>query len=267
MSKSQRLRLSEVRRVYHLIWECRELGADAHEWRRHLLTGLLPLIGMRVALSLETPLSMPLVPAAYDEAVEVGWPSTAARMMSREYLLHEGPAHDPFLKAFMLLPGRLVTRSPGQVIGDRAWFGCAVYNEFFRPAGIGDGGMSRQVIAAGRALHCLAFFRSLGERPVESRERRLVHLVQQEIGPLIGGPLASGREPGLSGLAPRLRQVLACLLEGDGEKQIALRLGVSQPTVHQYVTTLYRHFGVGSRAELLASFLRRFRRGGGAGAL
>jgi hypothetical protein len=27
--------------------------------------------------------------------------------------------------------------------------------------------------------------------------------------------------------------------------------------VHQYVTALYRHFGVCSRAELLAHFLRR----------
>jgi DNA-binding CsgD family transcriptional regulator len=224
-----------------------------------LLTGLLPLIGMRVAHSVETPLSLLLVPGVYDEAVEVGWPSTAARMMSREYLLHEGPAHDPFIQKFMLLPGRLVTRSATQVIGARAWFGCAAYNEFFRPAGIGDCGFSRLVIASGRAIHGLGYFRSLGERPVESRERRLVHLVQQEIGPLIGTALASCREPSLSILAPRLRQVLDCLLEGDTEKQIALRLGVSRPTVHQYLTALYRHFGVSSRAELLAYFLRRWR--------
>jgi DNA-binding CsgD family transcriptional regulator len=53
-----------------------------------------------------------------------------------------------------------------------------------------------------------------------------------------------------------LRQTLDCLLEGDSEKQVAVRLGLSRLTVHQYVTSLYRHFGVSSRAELLARFIR-----------
>jgi len=46
-------------------------------------------------------------------------------------------------------------------------------------------------------------------------------------------------------------------LEGDSEKQVAARLGLSRQTVHQYVTMLYRHFGVFSRAQLLAHILRR----------
>jgi DNA-binding CsgD family transcriptional regulator len=66
-----------------------------------------------------------------------------------------------------------------------------------------------------------------------------------------------GRESELAGLSPRLRQTLECLLEGDGEKQAASRLGLTRPTVHQYVTALYRYFGVSSRAELLAHFIRR----------
>src|SRR5262249_17231606 len=60
-------------------------------------------------------------------------------------------------------------------------------------------------------------------------------------------------------LSPRLRQTLTALLEGDSEKQTARRLRLSVNTVHEYVTALYRHFGVASRAELLAPFLRRFR--------
>ena len=48
-----------------------------------------------------------------------------------------------------------------------------------------------------------------------------------------------------------------CLLEGDGEKQAALRLGLSRHTVHEYVGELYRRFGVCSRPELMALCLRR----------
>ncbi len=58
-------------------------------------------------------------------------------------------------------------------------------------------------------------------------------------------------------LPSRVRQTLECLLEGDSEKQVAKRLGLSQHTVHQYVKDLYRRLGVSSRAELLALCLSR----------
>ena len=58
-------------------------------------------------------------------------------------------------------------------------------------------------------------------------------------------------------LSRRLRQTLSCLAEGDSEKRVAARLGVSRTTAHQYVTALYRHFGVRSRGELLAYILKR----------
>ena len=38
---------------------------------------------------------------------------------------------------------------------------------------------------------------------------------------------------------------------------LAKRLGISTNTVHTYVVTLYRRFGVGSRSELLAQFVDR----------
>ena len=52
-----------------------------------------------------------------------------------------------------------------------------------------------------------------------------------------------------------MRQTLRLLLAGDGEKQIALKLGLSQHTVHVYVKALYRGFGVNSRAELMSHFV------------
>lgn len=78
--------------------------------------------------------------------------------------------------------------------------------------------------------------------------------------------VVAGAEPLADALSPRLRQTLACLLEGDGEKQVAARLGLSAPTTHQYVTALYRHFGVRSRAQLLTHFLRRIGLGASRGA-
>ena len=103
---------------------------------------------------------------------------------------------------------------------------------------------------------CLAIHRATNERDFSDRERRLVALFHVELGRLIGGPLASALASDTP-LSPRLRQTLACLVEGDSEKQVAARMGISRTTVHQYVTMLYRRYGVQSRAELIVKVLRR----------
>ena len=64
--------------------------------------------------------------------------------------------------------------------------------------------------------------------------------------------------PGPAGeLSPRQEQTLKHLLDGDSEKQVARKLGLSQHTVHGYVKALYRRYGVSSRAELLAKHLKK----------
>jgi DNA-binding NarL/FixJ family response regulator len=57
-------------------------------------------------------------------------------------------------------------------------------------------------------------------------------------------------------LPPRLRQTLECLLAGDTERQVALKLSLSVHTVHDYVKALYTHFGVSSRGELLSKWMQ-----------
>jgi PAS domain S-box-containing protein len=56
-------------------------------------------------------------------------------------------------------------------------------------------------------------------------------------------------------LPPRLRQILDGLCAGLAEKEIAAQLNLSPHTVHDYVRTLYRRFGVQNRAGLVARTL------------
>src|SRR5262249_37634017 len=99
-------------------------------------------------------------------------------------------------------------------------------------------------------------------RDFSLRDRALVQEAQARLTALIGGSLAGFDEPSPAALPPRPRQVLRCLLEGDGDKQIARRLGISAFTVNQYAKVLFRHFGVQGRAELSALWVRRgFSRG------
>ena len=46
-------------------------------------------------------------------------------------------------------------------------------------------------------------------------------------------------------------ETLQLLLAGDSEKEVAAKLNLSIHTVHDYVKTLYTHFGVSSRSDLL----------------
>ncbi len=59
-----------------------------------------------------------------------------------------------------------------------------------------------------------------------------------------------------SALTSRERQVLACLLTGASEKEVAAALAISPQTVHAHVKSLYRVHGVSSRSQLMANFLR-----------
>jgi DNA-binding CsgD family transcriptional regulator len=64
------------------------------------------------------------------------------------------------------------------------------------------------------------------------------------------GPVtASGPMP------PHQRKVLLLLVTGLAEKQIADQLNLSTNTAHQYVTALYRRFGVRNRPSLAALWL------------
>ncbi len=75
----------------------------------------------------------------------------------------------------------------------------------------------------------------------------------------IPGPHAaqpSPLNPSPADLPLRVRQALGCLLDGDSDKQIGARLGLGRHTVNQYAKAIFVHFGVGSRAELLAKWIR-----------
>jgi DNA-binding NarL/FixJ family response regulator len=62
-------------------------------------------------------------------------------------------------------------------------------------------------------------------------------------------------DPKLEQLQPRLKKVMKLLLEGDSEKQVALKLKLSPHTIHEYVKDLYSELGVSSRGELLAQWV------------
>jgi DNA-binding CsgD family transcriptional regulator len=149
-----------------------------------------------------------------------------------------------------------LTRFRQQLIDDADWFRCATCDAY-RRMGTGDMVMFLARTPGRNSALGVGFNRAVGDRPIHPREAAVVELFCRLARPHLGRGLALCGEPGIAELSPRRRQVLAGLLDGLAEKQIAGRLGLGMPTVHEHVTALYRHFGVASRGELLALFLRR----------
>ena len=181
-----------------------------------------------------------------------GW-----RWFSEEHARDGLTALNPVFGALSHVRAPLVTRAREQTIEDREWYRypyCAMAREALD---FDDTIYSGYGVAGPDEVNMISVARKPGDRPFSARERRLLHIFHHELGPLVGGRLARGRNGDSRPLSPRLRQTLARLLEGEGEKQVARRLGLSLPTVHQYITDLYRRYGVSSRAELMAQWVRR----------
>jgi hypothetical protein len=136
-------------------------------------------------------------------------------------------------------PVQIETFHREQIIADREWFSSVVFNDFIRQGGLDLGILSHRTFGDGEHTNVVILYPSLGDARLPERSRRLVHLTQQELGPLLGKTLAVAGEPGWSNLPPRWRQTLDCLLAGDSEKQVAQRLGISPLTIHEYIKGLY----------------------------
>lgn len=61
--------------------------------------------------------------------------------------------------------------------------------------------------------------------------------------------------------SPQQIQVVHCLLEGMGDKQIAATMGISEHTVRTYLGRIFTKQEVQNRNELLVGIFRQFRDG------
>jgi DNA-binding CsgD family transcriptional regulator len=259
MHKSQQLRLADVRAVYRMVGECRELGADAMTWRSHLAAGLCRLTGAQVGFVGEAESgSWKGQMFRVFQAADAGWASPKAQAIWLGYMAKQQYNRDPIISRVSnsIHPGGAYGRE--QLVPDREWYRSTLYRDYLTPTEIDDALFSFFYMPkAGGNISGLITYRALRDRRFAQRECAVLQLCHEEIVALAGTVLATAREPSVSRLSPRLRQVLGALLEGDSEKQVGKRLGLRPDTVREYVLAIYRHFGVCTRAELLAYFLRR----------
>jgi DNA-binding CsgD family transcriptional regulator len=262
MPTSARLRSEDFRAIRRLAGECRDLGDDPIVWRAHLFEQLGALVG--AALGLGGELAGCRSGQALDlGTAEWGWENGFNRAAWLEVLssLRADPAYSTLMNHYLLRlrtdNGVALTRC--DCLRDPEWYPSTDYQRIYRVGGFDHSLWCFHSIPGrgGDEFSTMLLFRAEGERDFTARDRGLVREAHAAVAAQIGGALARFAEPSPSALAPRVRQVLRCLLDGDGDKQVAARLRPSTHTVNQYTKAIHRHFGVRSRAELLARWIRR----------
>jgi DNA-binding CsgD family transcriptional regulator len=262
MPTSSLLRVADVRAVYQLVGECRELGDDPAGWRRHLLATAARLTGSAVTIEYE---GLFLDPFRLTGIMDWGWETSgfdrAIFVRINEEYVRLGAEFNPMVPAYFAK--RDASRGPclsrNDVLSDSQWYRSRYYQDWH--SSVGADAMMYCILplpASGSPLNnLLVFIRPHRERDFTARHQAIVRELHEKVTTLIGGPLAGFHEPSPADLPPRVRQTLQCLLEGDSDKEVARRLGLGRYTVNQYTKVIFAHFGVESRAELLARWIRR----------
>jgi len=161
---------------------------------------------------------------------------------------------DPMTAALIARAGSTRALLRSELVGEGAWRRSSIYNDVFRPLGIGDRLVGAHTIDPHNESY-IGVERDRRGRPFGTRERDLLHL-------FLCGAQAFHRqllraEPSPYHLTPREREVLKLLLRGFSERAVARELSLTTNTVHQYVVTILRKFGItNGRVGLMAYFLR-----------
>ena len=259
MARSFALRTADLRAVLQLVGECRDLGDEPVLWRQHLLAGLARLTGAGFGVAAEVGDGGPGTRqdrGTTDWGAENGFDRAGWLRMLQQF---QADAYfNPFMNAYFdrAVPGTCHHRA--DLVPDGEWYRSFYYQGFRRTLGADASLLCLRPVSGRADDYCgLYLLRPVGERAFSGRAGAVAQEAMRELTALVGGPLARFAEPSPSGLPPRARQVLRCLLEGDSDKQVAARLGLGRHTVNQYAKAIFAHFGVRSRAELLARWVRR----------
>ncbi len=249
--RSDSVSYQELSSALRLASELHELPHGSEQQRLHALDGLCSLVDAQVGLWVVVG-GLDGEQVVIQTALDRGWVSASERQVFLRFCrVEQRRVQDPSMAPMVArLDGPVTTLTREDLLDDRDWYRSEHVQEFRRVARV-DSFIYSVALRSPSTARCISLHRPWGGRPFAARERRLIDVFHRECR-WLHEPTRSVDAALLRGLGPRLRQTLRLLTRGLGEKQVAHALDLSPHTVHQYVKTLYRHFGVSSRSELLA---------------
>ncbi len=242
-AETKRLKLSEVRRIYRLIGEVRELAADPQQWRQHMIRRLATLFDAAVVVSSEIHARTTAKPGTL-KITDIGWGCDQGDHLWQIQSEREEENPSEFWLSIVN------TEKPQAVPGQE---NVTVPVEPTKPVHGGKSFiMSQYALPHVGTVDQLGLHREWGDKPFGPTDHRLARIFHLELGRLWKRDAINRAKNPSKDLAPRLAQTLEALLNGASEKEVSNQLGISRHTVHNYVKALHQRFGVNSRGELLA---------------
>jgi len=251
--------IEDIRAVDRIVFECLELWHDPVAWQTHLLERAGSLLGLPVGLMAEVDTFEPGGPTQVLSAVEAGWQSETQRQAffgGKEFRRpqpFESPLDVRLRRAFA--DERAVTRSRADLMPLDEWTSHEHYQQYWAPAGLCESVMSARQVDGNDVVNVL-YFAGNGHVP-GPRERTLLGQIHKSIAAAQGERLTTWKHISPLGLTPRQVDVFRLLVTGLREQDIARDLHRSPATINEHVASIYRHFGVSSRGELLGYLLAR----------
>jgi DNA-binding CsgD family transcriptional regulator len=243
-----------------LISEANEIAAGPVR-NVHLLGGVRRLIGATVAGFVTDCDFHPLGRGVHAAVVLDGWDETT--LPALQVLGHEGSSFSPGIHAMMrtcpVTAGSTHAATRQELVANRDWYSSDYVNAFLMDAHLDHAIYSCTRGSAPTVVHGLGFHRERGDKPFDASDRAIVHLFQLECLRFFVPTDRQVDDLLRQELPSREKQTLHLLLDGLADKEIAEVMGISRFTVNQYTKSLYRRFGVRSRAALVAKFHRASR--------
>ncbi len=265
----------EVVSLLHLLGILGTLRNDPRHWRQELLHGITQILPAAAAAAFTLKNVQADEPPVVFALFDAGFHSESQRLaFLREF--NAAPFADPFsrrmLERFLAQHPDTLTCLRSDLVDPGAWAADAHVRFHRRPTGMGDCLLSLQRGGEHGTVYALLALRTVVCEPAEggaspgidmraaasftARERLLLDTLHRGLDWLYRAEEAAHRLDHASALRPRLRQTLEYILRGDTERQVAEIMALSIHTVHDYVKSLYLHFGVSSRTELLARWIQ-----------
>jgi DNA-binding CsgD family transcriptional regulator len=256
MWKNGRVSVGDAWAMVRVLSEVQSADLDPSARRQSLVAALAPVLSACAGVGTRVG---DLLPGAAPQVLFVTLAPNDEWRRKNLAFLDEDLVQEPLCAAVAQKaePDCVSTFTRRQLLSDELWYDSPRYVRHHARAGVDDCLWSVRPAMRPGGFNALGFYRPVGAPPFGQRELLMLHALHCEMGLFYASDAVPAPAPGPSPLSGRENEVLARLLAGDSEKQVATRLGISPHTVHGHVKMLYRHFNVSSRAELLARFINQ----------
>lgn len=256
MGLSQRLRLSDVRGVFRILSDARDLRHDPRQQEKVIVDAMVELLDADFGHAVRYAEFRPHRPTSVKQVV---FGSIQDDRVSR-YVSEFGRTHDinddPMKPVTWDKTGPTHTTSRAKDIPFDELKNYKVFEALTEPAKINDAVLTFFRYPRSHDTRGYSFIRTLDKKEFTPRELRITHLLCSELHRLYLEGVLEERSP-LDNLPPRLACLAQDLMTGLSQKEIARMRMLSYETVRSYTKELYERLAVSSREGLMAKLLNR----------